>query len=102
MRETRLSGGVGGVAGNARHPDPIAFTDPSLRLPFCARGRYRANLQTHLETNSVTFSCNMFQTQCDNRWGNESRQATLVARRGFVFESAARDAFIQRSVGTIS
>jgi hypothetical protein len=23
MRENRLSGGVGGVAGNSRHPDPI-------------------------------------------------------------------------------
>ena len=30
MRENRLSGGVGGVTGNSRHPDPISRQE-SLR-----------------------------------------------------------------------
>ncbi len=37
MRENRLSGGVGGMTGNSRHPDPIK-TAVMLRAMEVRRG----------------------------------------------------------------
>ena len=61
MRENRLSGGVGGVAGNSRHPDPIS------RL------------------GGLRYDCSISRT-----WGQDGAEAEVVAQGRRVDVAAVR------------